>query len=132
MTYELNITLNMKIINPYKKLMNFWINLVIKNYENNIKCICSSLSFIKYYRNQTLDILLFILFIIISNAGIVLPLLKKFYPYEDGDNESLNSKPINTSNDYATKLRELKSLHEEGILDDKEYRLAKENIISKL
>lgn len=89
--------------------------------------------------NQSgLNLVIFILFIIISIAGIVLPILKKFYPYEGRDNnhvttyESVNSKPINTSNDYATKLRELKKLHDEGILDDDEYRLAKENIINKL
>ena len=89
--------------------------------------------------NQSgLNIFIFVLFIIISIAGIVLPLLKKFYPYEDRDNnhvttyESGNSKPINTSNDYATKLRELKKLHDEGILDDEEYRLAKERIINEL
>lgn len=89
--------------------------------------------------NQSgLGVFIFILFIITSIAGIVLPLLKKFYPYEDRDNnhvtnyESVNSKPINTSNDYATKLRELKKLHDEGILDDEEYRVAKERIINEL
>ena len=89
--------------------------------------------------NQSgLDLVVFILFIIVSIAGIVLPLLKKFYPYEDRDNnhvttyESSDSKAIITSNDYATKLRELKKLHDEGILDDNEYRSAKEHIINKL